>query len=105
GDFVPQFGRDLPSAANPKFAPRLPRVRLRTSGSKRHWNHRVASVLSIPKFASVVRQGLTNFGIGTLAVAAIAPHRLPAPGRLYPLDYCRSMMFSENRYPPFGIML
>ena len=25
-----------PSAANPKFAPQLPRVRLRTSGSKRH---------------------------------------------------------------------
>jgi len=24
------------SAANPKFAPQLPRVRLRTSGSKRH---------------------------------------------------------------------
>jgi heme-degrading monooxygenase HmoA len=30
---APQY---YPSAANPKFAPQLPRVRLRTSGSKRH---------------------------------------------------------------------
>ena len=30
-------------------------------------NCKVASVLSIPKFASSVRQGVANFGIGTLA--------------------------------------
>jgi aspartate/glutamate racemase len=29
-------GHAAASAANPKFAPQLPRVRLRTSGSKRH---------------------------------------------------------------------
>jgi len=40
------------SAANPKFAPQLPRVRLRTSGSKRHSNHRFGWCPSIPKFAS-----------------------------------------------------
>src|ERR1051326_1438302 len=31
----------IAGAANPKFAPHLPRIRLRTSGSKRHQNHRV----------------------------------------------------------------
>src|SRR5215831_11498936 len=46
----------------------LRHVRLRTSGSKRHWNHRFASVLSIPKFVPRVPQMLTNFGIGTLAM-------------------------------------
>jgi hypothetical protein len=40
GAFIVQQGDDpvtfSPSAANPKFAPQLQRVRLRTSGSKRH---------------------------------------------------------------------
>jgi len=31
-----KLNRSFPSAANPKFAQQLPRVRLRTSGSKRH---------------------------------------------------------------------
>jgi hypothetical protein len=34
---------------------------------KRHWNHRVASVPSIPKFAQRSLRMLANFGIGTLA--------------------------------------
>src|SRR5690242_14821214 len=35
---------------------------------KRHWNHRVAGVLSIPKFAQGSLRMLANFGIGTLAM-------------------------------------
>ena len=35
-DRAPWGWLGLASAANPKFAPQLPRVRLRTSGSKRH---------------------------------------------------------------------
>src|ERR1043166_6239294 len=46
---------------------KLPRVRLRTSGSKRHWNHRVASVLRFRSPLRSVRQTRANFGIGTLA--------------------------------------
>ena len=56
-----------PSAANPKFAPELPRVGLRTSGSKRHWNYRVASVLRFRSSHRSVLQIRANFGIGTLA--------------------------------------
>src|ERR1051325_6819943 len=55
------------SAANPKFALQLPQVRLRTSGSKRHENHRVASVLRFRSSLRSVRQARANFGIGTLA--------------------------------------
>src|ERR1043166_5662538 len=40
------------SAANPKFAQYLPRARVRTSGSKRHWNHSV-----VVSFDSEVRIG------------------------------------------------
>src|SRR5262249_52887432 len=40
------------SAPNPKFAHVGPLERLRTSGSKGHWNHKVTGVPLIPKFAS-----------------------------------------------------
>jgi hypothetical protein len=59
--------RHRPSAANPKFAAYLPRVRLRTSGSKRHSNHRVASVLRFRSSLSSEPRNDANFGIGTLA--------------------------------------
>src|SRR5215471_15855850 len=55
------------SAANPKFAPQLPRVQMRTSGSKRHWNHRFASVLRFRSSHPSEPRTPANFGIGTLA--------------------------------------
>src|SRR5262249_58939037 len=42
---------------------------------KRHSNHGVASVLSIPKFAQGSRPMPANFRIGTLAVSAPGPAR------------------------------
>src|SRR5262249_53547202 len=59
-------------AANPKFAPQLPRVRLRTSGSKRHYNYRGASVLRFRSSLPSGPQNLANFGIGTLAMSSDA---------------------------------
>src|SRR5690348_10053128 len=55
------------------------RVRLRTSGSKRHQNHNVASVLSIPKFAQRPRRMLANFGIGTLVAGLAVEGTVIAP--------------------------
>src|SRR5262249_23453110 len=56
-------------AANPKFAQQLLRVRLRTSGSKRHQNYSVASVLRFRSSLWSVQQTQANFGIGTLSYA------------------------------------
>src|SRR5262249_51368840 len=55
------------SAANPKFARSLGAYDCELRVQERHWSHRVASVLSIPKFAQNSRRMLANFGIGTLA--------------------------------------
>src|SRR5262245_45655648 len=57
------------SAPNPKFAQLCRGVPMRTSVQRDTRNYGVASVLSIPKFASRVLQGVANFGIGTLASA------------------------------------
>jgi len=62
-----RFCRRASAALNPRFAPQLPRVRLRTSGSKRHENHRFASVLRFRSSLRSARQIRANFGIGTLA--------------------------------------
>src|SRR5262249_16871851 len=74
----PPSGLTLPafeepsSAANPKFGPQLPRVRLRTSGSKRHWNYRVASALRSRSSQTSVPQNDANFGIGALVSISLS---------------------------------
>src|SRR5215472_3047643 len=62
-------------------------------------NFGFASVLRFRSSLSSVRQTQANFGIGTLKRDGFSSNRHPA------LGYCWSMMFSENRYPLFGIML
>src|SRR5690348_13225511 len=59
------------SAANPKFAhvSGAPECELRVQ--KRHYKHRVASVLLDSKVRTSVPQMVTNFGIGTLVHALV----------------------------------
>jgi hypothetical protein len=51
-------------AADLKFLRHLQQTRSGTSIEKRHSNHKLASVLAIPKFVPSRPRGLTNFGIG-----------------------------------------
>jgi hypothetical protein len=60
------FLSESAGAPNPKCAHTVRRTRPRTSGSKGHQNHRVASGPLIPKFVPTVPQSVTNFGIGPL---------------------------------------
>jgi len=50
-----------------KFADVEQQTHLPTSGSKGHWNHKVASVLRFRSSQPRVPQVQVNFGIGTLA--------------------------------------
>src|SRR5437868_15230308 len=59
----------------------------------------IGSAPLLPKFVSGAPQDITNFGNGALERDDFSSNRHPA------LSFCLSMIFSENRYPLFRIML
>jgi len=96
------------SAVDLKFLRSIRQLVQELQIQKPHWIHKLASVLSIPKFASEWPLTLANFGIGTLAfpeMSAFAAAPSERAGRLSPKpNMARQFVYHmeglSKTYPP-----